>query len=89
MGGKLGLFASAFLIEHGDGVFIWNDQGELIHGRLTPAGLEGAGRVKLLDTKETAPGRDRLWCHPAFANRCLYAQNGEELICVPLSASSL
>jgi outer membrane protein assembly factor BamB len=87
VGGTLGLFASAFLVQHGDEVFIWNDQGELILGRLLPTGFDEISREKLLATKENTRGRDRLWCHPAFANKCIYAQNGEELICVSLAAA--
>jgi len=89
VGGTLGLFASAFLVPHDGDVFIWNDQGELILGRLSPLGFEEISKDKLLDTKENTRGRDRLWCHPAFANRCVYAQNGVELICISLAASSL
>jgi outer membrane protein assembly factor BamB len=40
----------------------------------------------LLDTIENTRGRDVLWCHPAFANRCAYMHNGKELICVSLAA---
>ncbi len=87
VGGELGLFASAFLIPHDDDVFIWNDQGELILGRLTPSGFQEISRQKLLETKENTRGRNRLWCHPAFANKRIYVQNGEELLCVSLAAS--
>jgi hypothetical protein len=88
VGGNLGLFGHAFLIQHEDRTFIWNDQGELILTRLTPRGCETISRAKLLDTSERTRGRDILWCHPAFANRCLYVHNGKELICVSLAAPS-
>ena len=88
VGGNLGLFGHAFLIQREDRVFIWNDQGELILARLTPKGCETISRAKLLETSERTRGRDILWCHPAFANRCLYAHNGKEFICVSLAAPS-
>jgi len=87
VGGKLGLFGNAFLIQHDDRVFIWNDQGELILGRLTPSGFERVSQAKLLDPIENTRGRDVLWCHPAFANRCAYVHNGKELLCVSLARS--
>jgi outer membrane protein assembly factor BamB len=88
VGGKPGLFGTAFLVEHEDRVFIWNDQGELILARLSPRGYDEIGRAKLLETSENTRGRDIVWCHPAFANRCAYVQNGKELICVSLAATN-
>jgi len=69
-------------------IFIWNDQGELITGRLTPKGFVQISCAKLLETSENTRGRDITWCPPAFANRCLYVHNGKELICVSLAAPS-
>jgi outer membrane protein assembly factor BamB len=89
MGGKEGLFGTAFLVQQRDRVFIWNDQGELILGRLTPKGFEEISKAKLLETSENTRGRDIVWCHPAFANRRMYAQNGRELICVELAAKGV
>ena len=86
VGGKEGLFGTAFLVQQQDRVFIWNDQGELILGRLTPKGFEEISKAKLLETSENTRGRDIVWCHPAFANRCMFAHNGKELICVSLAA---
>jgi outer membrane protein assembly factor BamB len=85
VGGKIGLFGTAFLVEHEDRVFIWNDQGELILARFTPKGFEEISRTKLLETSENTRGRDIVWCHPAFANRCAYVHNGKEMICVSLA----
>lgn len=87
MGGKLGYFGNAFLVEHEDSVFIWNDQGELILGKLSPKGFEEISKAKLLETIENTRGREVQWCHPAFANRCAYVHNGKELICVSLEAA--
>jgi outer membrane protein assembly factor BamB len=88
MGGNLGDFGNAFLVQHDESVFIWNDQGELITGRLTPKGFVQISCAKLLETSENTRGRDIVWCPPAFAGRCLYVHNGKELICVSLAAPS-
>jgi hypothetical protein len=29
-----------------------------------------------------------VWSHPAFANRCVYARNDKELVCVSLAVAS-
>jgi len=86
MGGKEGLFGTAFFVQQRDRVFVWNDQGELILGKLTPKGFDEISKAKLMETSENTRGRDIIWCQPAFANRCMYAQNGKELICVSLAA---
>jgi hypothetical protein len=31
-------------------------------------------------------GRPVVWSHPAFANRCMYARNDQEIVCVKLAA---
>ena len=85
---KPGLFGTAFFVEHGDDVFVWNDQGELVLGRLSPKGFTVASRAKLLETSENTRGRDIVWCAPAFADRCAFVQNGKELICISLSAAA-
>jgi len=84
--GKAGPFATVFFVQQADRVFVWNDQGELILGRLTPKGFDQISRAKLLETSENTRGRDIVWCHPAFANRRAYVHNGKELICVELAA---
>ena len=85
LGGKVGLFGTAFFVEQGNRFFVWNDQGELILARLTPEKFKETSRAKLLDTSENTRGRDIIWCHPAFANGHAYVHNGKELICVKLS----
>jgi len=87
-GGEKGLFANAFMVEQAGRFWVWNDHGELILAKLQPGGLNELSRTKLLDPVEHTRGRDVLWCHPAFANRCAYMHNGKELICVSLAAGA-
>ena len=77
------------MVSHGDRVFIWNDHGDLILARLTPAGYQEISRAHVLepDMPSTGTGgRPVVWSHPAFANRCLYARNNHEIVCVSLAA---
>jgi hypothetical protein len=30
--------------------------------------------------------RDVVWSHPAFANRCIYLRNDQEIVCISLKA---
>jgi outer membrane protein assembly factor BamB len=79
-------WANAFLIEHGDRCFLFNERGELIIARLTPERYEEIDRAKILEPTGKAMGRQVLWSHPAFANRHMYARNDKEIVCVDLSA---
>jgi outer membrane protein assembly factor BamB len=82
--GREARWANAFLIKHGDRFFLANEKGELIIARLTPQGYEEISRAQLLQPTNTAGGRDVVWSHPAFANRCVYARNDKEIVCISL-----
>ncbi|MFO0844129.1 MAG: PQQ-binding-like beta-propeller repeat protein [Gemmataceae bacterium] len=84
-------WANAFLIEQGGRFFLFNEKGELIIANLTPKGYEEIGRAKLLEpTGQLAAGfsspRKVVWSHPAFANKCCFARNDKEIVCVSLAA---
>jgi outer membrane protein assembly factor BamB len=76
---------TAFLIKNGDRFFLASETGDLIIAKLSPKGYEEISRWKMLDPTGSAFGRDVLWSHPAFANRCVFARNDKELICVSLA----
>ena len=83
--GKEARWANAFLVKQGGRFFICNEKGELIIAKLTPQGYEEISRAKLLEPTNLAAGRAVVWSHPAFANRCVYARNDREIICVSLA----
>ena len=76
---------TAFVVKNGDRFFLFNEKGELIIAKLSPKGYEEVSRRKVLEPTGKAFGRDVLWSHPAFANRCVYARNDRELVCVSLA----
>lgn len=78
-------FATCFRVRHQDRYFLFNDQGDLILARLSREKYEELGRAHILEPTQFARGRDVVWSHPAFANRCLYARNDKELVCVSLA----
>ena len=79
------LGATTFIVPHKDRVFLANDQGELIIVRLTPKGYEEIDRAKVIEPDFFSRGRDVVWAHPAFANRCAFLRNEKQLICVSLA----
>jgi outer membrane protein assembly factor BamB len=76
--------ASIHLTPNRDVVWLFTDEGNLIRARLTPAGYEELGRSHLV--KPTSPFMGRLfaWTPPAYANRCVFARNDEEVVCASL-----
>jgi outer membrane protein assembly factor BamB len=77
---------TAFLVKNGDRFFIFNEKGELIIARLTPKAYEEIDRCQLLEPTNNAFGRDVVWSHPAFANKCVFARNDKEIVCASLAA---
>jgi outer membrane protein assembly factor BamB len=79
-------YATAFLVKHQDRFFLFNDSGDLILARLSPEGYQELGRFHVLEPTNSAMGRPVVWSHPAFAQKCLFARNDKELVCVSLAA---
>lgn len=84
--GKKGRYGTAFLIKHGDRFFLFNEQGDLLLSKLSPQGYQELGRFHVLEPSNKTFGRAMVWSHPAFAQRCLFARNDRELVCVDLAA---
>jgi outer membrane protein assembly factor BamB len=92
MGDRRGRHGTAFLVRHepsknaGDGrTWLFSETGDLILARLTPQAYEELGRSHLLDPTNECFGREVVWSHPAFANRCVFARNDREIVCVSLA----
>jgi outer membrane protein assembly factor BamB len=78
--------ASIHLTDHGDAVWLFTDEGNLIRARLNPQGYQELGRARLLDPTSPFSGRKLAWVPPAFANRHVFARNDKEVICASLAA---
>lgn len=84
-GGEPVRWGNAFLVKNGDRFFLFNEKGDLIIAKLSPRGYEEISRAHLLEPLNRDPGRGVVWSHPAFANRCLFARNDKEILCVSLA----
>jgi outer membrane protein assembly factor BamB len=87
IGGKKADCGTAFLVPQGDRFVLFNDSGELILANLTPKGYEELDRAQILEPVESSRGRQVVWAHPAFANRCVFARNNKEIVRVSLAAA--
>ncbi len=91
MGNRRGRHGTAFLVRQADSpageslTWIFSETGDLILARLTPEAYTEIGRTHLLDPTNECFGRDVVWSHPAFADRCVFARNDRELVCVSLA----
>ncbi len=81
-------FSTVHFVRHGAEAWLFNELGELIIARLTPKGCQEISRAKVIaPTKTEVPMPNGVcWAHPAFANRCVYARNDQELVCVDVAS---
>lgn len=84
-GAKPANSGTAFLVKNGDRYFIFNESGELVVAKLSPEKYEEMSRAKILEPTNSCFGRPVVWSHPAFANKCMFARNDKEIVCVSLS----
>ncbi len=85
---KKSRWATIHFVSQGDMTWMLNEQGELMVGKLSPEGLELTSRASVLEANQMRqPNRQGgvCWSHPAFANKCVYLRNDNELICIKLS----
>src|SRR5262249_48261371 len=87
-GGKKTDCATAFLVPQGDRFVLFNDQGDVILAELSPKGYREIDRAHILEPVQAARGRHVVWSHPAFAQRCIFARNDKEIVCVSLAADT-
>jgi outer membrane protein assembly factor BamB len=88
-GGEEVRWANAFLVPQGDRFILFNEHGDLIIARLSPKGYQEVSRANILTPTNTMagpPGRRVIWSHPAFADRCVFARNDQEMVCVSMAA---
>ncbi len=81
-------WSNVHMVRNGDRMFMFNERGELVIGRLSPQGFSEISRAKLIE-----PTTDQLrqrggvcWAHPAYAYRHVFARSDQELVCVSLAA---
>lgn len=76
---------TVFIVKNEDRFFLMTDSGELVIAQMSPTGYREHGRAKILNTTGDAMGREVVWSHPAFADRCIFARNDQELVCISLA----
>ncbi|MEZ5950802.1 MAG: hypothetical protein R3C12_16610 [Planctomycetaceae bacterium] len=75
-------------VRNGADLWMFNERGELLRGRVSRAGFEEFTRAKLIHpTQEQLRQRGGVcWAHPGYAYRHVFARSDEELVCGSLAA---
>lgn len=81
---------TAFIVRHAGATqpnryFLFNEHGDLIDATLTPSSYTEHARVRLLSPTGHAFGRAVVWTHPAFAEKCIFVRNDNEIACYSLA----
>ena len=76
------------MVRNGERMFMFNERGDLIIAKFSPAGYHEISRTQLLEpTTDQLPQRGGVcWSHPAFAEKHIFARNDHELVCGNLAA---
>lgn len=78
--------ATAFLVKHDDRFLLFSELGDLVLATLSRDAYTEHGRFHVLEPTNEAFGRKVVWSCPAFAQKCMFARNDKELVCVDLAA---
>ena len=76
---------TAFLVKNGSRYFLFSETGDLILADLTPEKYTEISRFHVLEPTGECFGRPVVWSHPAFADKCVFARNDKEIVCVSLA----
>lgn len=83
--GERASHGTAFLVKHQDRFFLFSETGDLILAKLSVNGYEEISRFHVVDPTQECFGRSVIWSHPAFAEKCCFARNDKEIVCVSLA----
>jgi outer membrane protein assembly factor BamB len=77
--------ATAFLTRNDDLFYILSETGDLIIAKLSPEKYEELSRAHVIEPTHDAFGRKVEWSAPAFADKCCFVRNNQEVICLDLA----
>lgn len=80
------MHGTAFLVRNSTNglTYLFNEKGSLVIAKLTPEKYEQVDQAKLIAPTTPAFNRTVVWSHPAFANRCIFVRNDNEIACFEL-----
>ena len=81
-------WSNIHMVQNGERTWMFNERGELLIAKLSPEGFTEIDRTKVIrpTTEQLRQRGGVCWAHPAFAEKCMFIRNDEQLICVDLEA---
>lgn len=75
-------WAAIHMVRQSDRVWMFNERGELMIAKLSPAGLKIIDRCKLIEptTVQLNQRGGVCWTHPAFAEKSIFVRNDKQLV---------
>jgi hypothetical protein len=80
-------WGNAFLTPQADRYWLFNEHGDLILAKLSPAGYDELGRVNIIAPDNKMAMHPVVWSYPAYADRSIFARNDSEIVRVDLAES--
>ncbi|MEE2826372.1 MAG: PQQ-binding-like beta-propeller repeat protein [Planctomycetota bacterium] len=77
--------ATGFMVRNGEKFFVVIETGDLLIAKMSADGYQELDRAHILEPTSRTGNRKVVWSHPAFANRCMFARNDKEIVCVSLA----
>lgn len=80
-------WSNIHMVRNGEHVWMFNERGELVIAKLSPAGFEEISRAKLIEPTEAQlkrRGQGVCWSHPAFADGHVFIRSDTQLVCASL-----
>jgi outer membrane protein assembly factor BamB len=84
---RRGGHGTAFIVRNEDKYFLFSETGDLILAKLSASKYDEISRFHVLEPTGECFGREVVWSAPAYANKCCFARNDKELVCVSLESS--
>lgn len=81
---RRGGHGTAFIVRNEDKYFLFSETGDLILAKLSASKYDEISRFHVLEPTGECFGREVVWSAPAYANKCCFARNDKELVCVSL-----
>jgi outer membrane protein assembly factor BamB len=78
-------WATAHLVENGETLWIFSENGDLVTAEVGPEGITETSRAHVIAPTHRIGPRLVCWSHPAFAMHRVFVRNDQELVCLDLA----
>ena len=75
-------WATIHMVRQADRVWMFNERGELLIAKLSPAGLDTIDRCQVIEPTRVQLNQRGgvVWTHPAYAEQSIFARNDQRIV---------